>query len=136
MGRAPTQVLTGQLTPPKVQLADPNESQQVQLLLQPDLVVRQGQPQGPTRHYSPTSSTGKNHPVLDILSDTQKQINVLKESMDNSRMLLANLSTKLEATDGLTAANINSLISCPVCPLTEPGLLNFTNVSDFHYKSA
>jgi len=73
--------------------------------------------------------------VLNLLAESQKHIDTLKMSMDRSKNILMDLSAKLQSTDISSAESIRKLIKCPVCPLTEPGIMNYTDISDHHYKS-
>jgi len=73
--------------------------------------------------------------VLNLLAESQKHIDTLKMSMDRSKNILMDLSAKLQSTDISSAESIRKLIKCPVCPLTEPGIMNYTDISNHHYKS-
>jgi hypothetical protein len=73
--------------------------------------------------------------VLNLLAESQQHIDTLKISMDRSKNILMDLSAKLQSTDISSAESIRSLIKCPVCPLTEPGIMNYTDISAHHYKN-
>ena len=84
-----------------------------------------------TNHYERKPPAAKNleqQQIVRILLDSQKDIDKLRSSMERSKNLLLELSAKIENTDLSTASTIHKLIKCPVCPLTEPGVMKFTNV--------
>jgi hypothetical protein len=88
-----------------------------------------------TVHNTPTESDQQNQ-ILAALSESQKHIDIIKLAMDRSKNMLMDLSSKLQTTDFSTASKINKMIKCPTCPLTTPGIMNYSDISAYKYKSS